>query len=265
MNKKILFCCILRDCAPILEYFLSQLNSSIENLSDSYDFYISIHENDSNDSTVEILNNFKFSNKIIDKTITSEKLNTKKFGSEISNERIKNISTARNKCIENCKNISEIDYIIWSDVDYAWSDDCLKKLIEHSVEKDYDIASGYSLHADIQRPHMELYDKWATRYKKHHNWWCCPPYEYLHDDIKVYSTFNGLCFYKSKPFIDGLRFCPKSSLTDEDVEHISICEGFAKMNMNKIYLIKDIHVLHFSDLNNFPIWLESQKSRIQQN
>lgn len=263
-KKNVLVCSAIRNSGPMLDFFLSQIKETANRSSDKFTFHISLYENDSEDNTKYILEKFNWPKELFGNiVINMEDLGAKKFGSVISKERIDVIASARNNCLDQFDDLNKMDYVVYADSDYAWSDDVLSKILEEMESEDRDIVSGYSLHADIGRPHMELYDKWATRAKDVDIWWNCTPYVMLKDKVEVYSTFNGLSAFKSKPFIDGLRFSSKSRLNEEDVEHISICEGFREAGLNNIIMLKKAHLLHFMDCNNFRPWLEHQAKAVK--
>ena len=261
--KNVLFCSIMRDKEPMLKYFLTQAISSAFSMKEDYKFHFSLYENDSKDGTKKILEETDWPDFLGEVKVTSEDIQTESFGSVISNQRIQNIASARNKCLNQFKKLQDMDYIVFADVDYAWSNGVLEGLFKELTENDLDILSGYSLHADIKKAHMELYDKWATRAKPTHCWWSCTPYDMLNRLVPVHSTFNGLAIYKAEPFKEGVRFESSSANYPEDVEHISVCEGFRKMGFEKIYMLKEAHLLHFSNTENFPVWLESHIAKIK--
>ena len=256
--KNVLICSIARDVAPVIDYTLSVIKRQAEKLADDYNISMSIFENDSVDNTVDLINGFDWEG-VLDFTFTSETLGTQKFDSVVDKSRIDGIAFCRNACMK-AVDLSKFDIVVWLDADYVQTEDCIKKLIE-AVDSDKDgtadIASAYSLHADINRPEMELFDKWATRAKPEHIWWHCVPHKLLPDVVDVYATFNGLCAYKAQPFKDGLKFVSGSKHNEVDVEHISICEGFADAGFGKIVMLKDVIVLHLHDQNNLIPYLEN--------
>jgi len=253
----------------MLKFFLNQVRETAERTEKKFEFSISLYENDSKDDSKLIIEEFKWTDEWNDNlfgkvVVNCEDIGTEEFGSVESDDRIKNMVRARNMCLDQFGDLVDFDYVVYADIDYAWSNDVLEKLIDKidSDDNDMNIVSAYSLHADIKRPPMELYDKWATRHEKEHGWWSCTPYTFLSEEIKLYSTFNGLCVYEASPFVEGLRFSSSSQEFEEDVEHISICEGFRERGLDSIWMIKAAHVLHFMDCNNFKPWLEHQTKNI---
>lgn len=257
--KKVGICLIARDSEVMLKNTLSLLDADCGKLTEKYQFFLSMYENDSMDDTVDIMSEYPLKN--IKSVVTSELTNNEKFGSVVSKERIELMARCRTRCVDALYEQvgGDLDLILWLDVDYTWTNDAIEKLLD-AVDEDganiADVASAYSLHADIQRPHMELYDKWATRYQKDHSWWHCSPHTFMPEAVPVYSTFNGLCAYKAGPFNEGLRFSAESeSLPKLDVEHVSICEGFQKAGLGRVMLMKDLFSLHFADPNNLDPWM----------
>jgi hypothetical protein len=254
---------VARDCEDIVALQMGSVFKSLESMA-NIKFDIVIFENDSSDGTVEAFNEvFKGSPDNVNCRIVSEKLELEAFDSVISKDRIDKMALIRNRCLDQVEDFSAYASVIWMDMDYVLGDEAFSKILQPVLLGDADIVSVYSLHGDVQRPHKELYDKWATRGKKSDTWWNCTPHELLvglvmqpqTSLLPVYSTFNGLCAFNAKGFEDGARFsslsksCEASAL-DHDVEWISICEQFSEMGLDGIYLDILVPAYHFANHKN---------------
>jgi len=259
-REKVLLCMICRDSAKMLPSVLVAATAQMEALSDKYEFSASFYENDSSDSTKEAIEGWEKPSNFGSMFAAFEITDKVHFPSVVSKERINQMAAFRNAAMDQVSDLDSYDYVVWFDADYVWEATALSKLLGAVGEGGFaDMASGYSLHADIQRPHMELFDKWATRGEELDIWWTCTPFKFLKDEAPVYSTFNGLCAYKAQPFIDGLRFSSSSKHQETDVEHVSICEGFRDAGFGRIYLLKNVPLLHFMNTDNFAPWAERRR------
>lgn len=246
---------ITRDRGPIVENFTKCLFSEIESTDMQWD--VLFYENDSKDDTVAQFEQALQStpDNVESARIVSETLDTESFSSEVSVQRIANIANARNAALDAAGDLSQYSVVVWVDSDYLIHEGVLQDLVEEVVEGEYSIFSAYSLHADVNRPNGELFDKWATRAQQSDVWWNCTPIERLPAVVDVYSTFNGLAAFDAKGFVDGARFEPISQSAqinglDVDVEWVSICEQFRSMGLDKIALSTNSKVYHFLNAEN---------------
>lgn len=248
---------ITRNRGPIAKIFTEVLFDQVSAIPDST-FDVVIYENDSTDNTVSEFET-AFQSKpanVNSARIVSETLKTESFGSVASEERINQIANARNRAMESAGDLSQYDCVVWVDTDYLIHEGVLENLVSEVLDDNYDIVSAYSLHADIQRPPNELFDKWATRNKSSDVWWCCTPVEMLPGIVDVYSTFNGLAVFNAKGFKgDGPYFSSKSESSIEngtgfDVEWVGVCEMFRSQGLSRIGLDTDSRVYHFMNASN---------------
>lgn len=255
---KVLVLGITRDRGPIARVFVEGLFDQMSEMSETHNFDILIYENDSKDNTVSEFNS-AFENKpsnVSSAKIVSETINTSAFASLVTEARIDQIASARNRAMEIAGDVSEYDCVVWVDTDYLIHRGVLMALIDDVTMGLSDIVSAYSLHADVQRPNMELFDKWATRLKKSDTWWCCVPVEMLDNPIvDVYATFNGLAAFNPAGFCEEEMFSSKSESSIEngtgfDVEWIGVCEKFRNAGLDKIKLNCNLMVYHFMDPAN---------------
>lgn len=238
-KEKILLYTIIRNRSSHVNKFYSQIKSIVDNFKD-YEFYLSIYENDSDDGTKEKLfrQDWSFLSGI---SIVSENINTKYFESVKDGERVKNLALARNKAIEAGGFLEQVDYVmmIESDIDFELSS--VEKILNFkNIEPNFSIVSTISIR------NKKLYDWWATRKQ--------PQYidKYpLEDNYKkksydkYYSTSNGICLYRAKPFQDGVRYGWVNTVTKEaDCEMVVVCQLFSEHGYGNIYIVHNAEIYH---------------------
>ena len=262
-NTSTLILAVARDCESIVEIQMEALFEDLKMMG-SISFEVLIYENDSSDGTVEAFNNvFEKSPDNVDCRIVSEKLDLEAYDSVVSKDRIDKMALIRNNCLDSVEDMSDYAAIIWLDMDYHMEAQTIPKILAPVLLGDADVLSVYSLHGDVQRPEKELYDKWATRGQKSDTWWNCTPHELLYSlvmqpqvtHLKLYSTFNGICAFNAKGFVDGAVFSSMSLSAeingiDHDVEWISLCEQFSEMGLDKIFMDVMTPAYHFSSHEN---------------
>jgi hypothetical protein len=103
-----------------------------------------------------------------------------------------------------------------------------------NLEPDFDVVSSVSI-----RPTGSHYDWWATRTTPIFN----PSKseldpQYKEKDYgKYYSTSNGLCLYRAKPFQEGIRHGWINNVTNEfDCEMVVVCQNMQDAGYNNIYI-----------------------------
>lgn len=239
-KENILIYSIIRNESPFIRQYHSQLNQIVK-MFPEYNFYLSLYENDSNDGTKEKLlsKDWSFFKGI---SIISENVMTKDYGSVKDEDRVKNLSIARNKAIEAGGFLENMDYVMMIESDMRIDMDSMKKLLNFKhKEPDFDIVSTISIRSG------RLYDAWATRRT--------PYYVYganeLGNDYKqkeydrYYSTSNGVCLYKAKPFKEGARYGWINKITNEfDCDTVIICQDFYDRGYKNIYILHNAPVFH---------------------
>lgn len=241
-NKKesILIYTIIRNRSSFVNKFYNQIKEIVSAFSDRYDFYLSIYENDSDDSTKEKIfrQDWSFLSGV---SIISENINTKYFESVKDGERVKNLALARNKAIEAGGFLDKSDYVMMIESDIDFDISSVEKLLNFkNVEPNFHIASTISI------KNRRLYDWWATRKQ--------PEYidQYpLEDGYKkkkydrYYSTSNGICLYRSKPFKDGVRYHWINTVTKQaDCEMVVVCQLFKEYGYGNVYILHDAEIYH---------------------
>lgn len=241
-NKKesILIYTIIRNRSSFVNKFYNQIKEIVSTFSDRYDFYLSIYENDSDDSTKEKIfrQDWSFLSGV---SIISENINTKYFESVKDGERVKNLALARNKAIEAGGFLDKSDYVMMIESDIDFDISSVEKLLNFkNVEPNFHIASTISI------KNRRLYDWWATRKQ--------PEYidQYpLEDGYKkkkydrYYSTSNGICLYRSKPFKDGVRYHWINTVTKQaDCEMVVVCQLFKEYGYGNVYILHDAEIYH---------------------
>lgn len=229
---KLLLCTISRNNGKRLKSWYNQLNALLELLLEEHEVEISLYENDSTDGTKALLTRYAddFAKKC-KTTLTTTNLGTQHLiGKE--GARVKNIANARNACIEQASSLSNFDKIVFVETDVLYNPKEVLEILFHKA----DIVSGYTTNAMGQ-----FYDAWATRKTSDETWWT---HGIPNETMSVWSTFNGICVYASKPFQEGARFAGVNPRTDEiDCDTTVICEVFRAMNYNDIVMLP-INIRH---------------------
>lgn len=225
-NSTIGVVALVRNAESILERNLSFLYENLLQYFKDYEFFI--YENDSEDETVSVLENWSSTDKR--NNFISEKLNAPKFGTATTQDRLKIMSKGRNICQENIS--KKHDYILVIDLDFVSVD---KKGLFNSIgwlSQDYISAiSGFSYHyrtqplpegLKTQNPMWTNYDSWAYRHTHWQDlyskgmmywfWWWIPHIGLL--PWTVNSAFGGSCIFKSKFYFSG-------KYDDYDCEHVT--------------------------------------------
>lgn len=239
-KEKVLIYSIIRNEAKFVNSYYEKLKQIIYQLKD-YDFYISIYENDSDDGTKEKLLSKDWS-VFPNVSIISEKIKTKNYGSIKDADRVKNLSIARNKAIEAAGFLDKVDYVMMIESDFRFDVNSVKSLLEFkNLEPDFDIVSAMSIRAN------NLYDAWATRKgpdfvkgrQEIDSDWRKTPYG------KYYSTSNGICLYRAKPFQEGARYGWINPVTKEfDCDTVVVCQDFNERGYKNVYIMHNNPVYH---------------------
>jgi hypothetical protein len=209
-----------------------------------------IYENDSEDSTPQILSEIKQEIKNFD--FISEKLNLKKFGSVKSKERTHRLAEHRNKCLEYIKiHHSSSDYTCVIDLDYDnLSFNGVLNSIGHLKQISIDGIVGNSFQfknsfdtISFDNNLLWNYDSWAFRF----NWWedlqnysqyfsidpmlwfglfCLPIGS---NPFRINSGFGGLGIYKTKKYILG-------KYSGDDCEHVCFHKYLSENADFKLYM-----------------------------
>lgn len=229
---RILICTISRNNAKRLKKWNRQLNTLLDNLLENDSVELSIYENDSTDGTNRILERYAAElSQRCKTTFTSTKLGTEHLiGKE--GARVKNIAAARNNCLEQASDLNNFDKIVFIETDVIYNPSDVTTLLHHSG----DLVSGFTTNAM-----GDFYDAWATRKTSEETWW---NHGIPREETPVWSTFNGVCVYNSKPFVEGARFAGINPRTNEiDCDTTVICEVFRQMDYNDIVMLP-IEVKH---------------------
>jgi hypothetical protein len=208
----------------------------------SYNFYLSIYENDSTDSTKQqlFLKDWSFFKGV---SIITENINTEYFESVKNAQRVENLSKARNKAIEAGGFLEKMDYVLMIEGDVMYTPEHAQQLLNFkNKEPNFDIVSTISL-----RKNGKHYDWWATRTSPKYN----PDKSEIDPDYqskqygKYYSTSNGLCLYRAKAFKEGVRHHWINKVTNEfDCEMVVLCQGFHEKGYSNIYILYTAEAHH---------------------
>lgn len=263
---KILICSILRNNEHRMSTFMSQIYDFVNRLSDQHEFSISLYENDSTDRTVELLNSFDMS-VFKHHSILSEKLNLPAFGSIVSEERVRNLATARNKSLLASDIYQWADYVLFIDCDILYDTDFIPTLLNFKdIGIDPDVYSGlcivprlptdFNIEAEARLPAnpnglpssagtYRVYDTWATRRTPNEEWGTWKPTANQKIVDEFWTTYNSVCLYKAEPFKRGVRFDHVNSrLNKFDLEVAVVCEHFRTAGYDKIWINQGLFCFH---------------------
>jgi hypothetical protein len=240
VSKNILVYSIMRNEAGYIDEYHKQLKEIVEAFPE-HNFYLSVYENDSEDDTKDKLASKDWSF-FKDTSFIHETLNTVFYKSTKEEDRVKNLSLARNKAIEAKDFLVKSDYVMMVEGDVSYSLNTAKKVLRFTeLEPDFDVVSGITIRSG------RLYDVWATRTSAEYVKGVSP----LHSDHEIkaydkyYSTSNGICIYKSDLFKEGIRYHWINSVTKEpDCEMVVICQKFHENGHNNVYIIHDAKIYH---------------------
>ena len=238
-NKTVVFSMLCRNNANVLEKNINILTKLVKDYVKDYRFVV--YENDSADSTKEVLKNIKEKNKKF--YYKSETNRRKHFGPTKNQERTKALAEYRNRNLEYIKdNYSDFDHVIVCDSDFI---DISQKGfynsfgLLYSSETDAMCGNSFQL-LDLGRHKKELwnYDSWAFR----GTWWydiCYFPNSNISSDpmlwfgywfppvgtnpIVINSGFGGMCIYKTKDYLNG-------EYDGRDCEHVTFNLSIKKNN-----------------------------------
>lgn len=270
--RNILICTIVRNQYSNLFTWSNQLVKLEEICKQkNCNFTISVYENDSTDNTpfaLDLLKGF-FESMVV----KSENIGTKQYGSVWDIDRIKNLSNARNQCLNNV-DLDKFDKIVYIEPDVTYNPSWCAELIlaNHPAQAGInpDIYSAWSLRSENHpKESMYLYDTCATRqYENDIFWNLDKEKEWINNSLiqtnlggvdsnclhKVYSTFNCFCVYNAEPFKKGLRWGYINDRIDAsgikvgngflDADTSIICEDFRKMGYGKILINRNCIVRH---------------------
>jgi len=218
---------LFRDSEDTIHSFLKRLED-LENFTNAaFEYYF--YENDSTDSTLEILKAWmagKAGN------VFSEKLNTPKFGSVTSEQRVQLMSYYRNKLLYYVKPISS-DYSIVVDSDVVFAPNIVNDYLKYFSESVSMLTSNCVQNisckmCDCGKP--SYYDSWALidRYGNFGLTWSCNPFVVDSDrklwennePVEVYCAFSGLAMIKSE-YLNKVRW----AINRNTCEHWGLCDG----------------------------------------
>lgn len=234
MKEKVFVYSIFRNSEKNLQNYYNQLKSTVIELKNSYDFYLSIYENDSTDKTKELLSRFDFSF-VKDFSLVTENIGSTLYRSVADEQRVKNLADARSKALSAKDFLQKCQYVLCIESDIIYSIDCIKNLFDFQKAHDLqnvDIVSAVSIHKN-----GNLYDTWATRRTSDEEWGD------LYDDWKekkydrYYSTFNCICLYNADVIKKGGVYgWYNERLKRFDCDTVVICENFHKLGHHDIFI-----------------------------
>jgi hypothetical protein len=239
-KQKILLYTIIRNENKYVNSYHNKLMQIVKTFP-QFEFYLSIYENDSNDGTKEKLASKDWS-LFSGVSLVSEDLDTEYFRSVKAEDRVRNLSIARNKAIEAGGFLDIVDYVMMVEADVEFDMDTVAKILNFkNVVPGFDIVSGFTIR------NRRLYDQWATRKQPLYDENVYPidkDYRMKSYD-KYYSTSNGICLYRAEPFREGIRHGWINKVSNEfDCEMVVLCQNFHEKGYDNIYIIHDAEIYH---------------------
>jgi hypothetical protein len=231
---------IIRNEAKYIDRYYKQLKEMVKTFKE-YDFYLSIYENDSTDGT-DILLKKKDWSFFKDFEIKTEKIGTTDYGSVRVEDRVKNLSIARNKAILVKDFLEKSDYVMMVESDMRFDMNTIDQILNFkNFEPDFDIVSGLTVN------NHPIYDSWATRKKpkftSHQAVRALDVTSKRYD--KYYATSNGVCLYRAQPFKEGARYGWINTVTKQfDCDTVVVCQNFHKLGYGNVYIIHTAKIYH---------------------
>lgn len=239
-KEKILIASIVRNDEQFYVNYYNRLRAMIDAFPE-YDFYLSLYENDSTDNTLGLILKQDYS-MFKGISIINESLGTKFYGSSKDEDRVKNLAIARNKSLTGGNFLDIVDYILVIDIDVEFKMPAVEKILNFkSIKPDFDVVAATTLRKNV------LYDQWATREGPEYD----PKIQEKFNEYKLssykkyYSVSGGFCFYKAKPFKQGIRWGHINQVTNQpDCEMVVVCQLLGKMGYNNIYMMHEAEMYH---------------------
>jgi|694.fasta_scaffold04528_12 hypothetical protein len=240
VKEKILICSIVRNDEDFYVNYYNRLRAMVDFFPE-YEFYLSLYENDSTDSTKSLIFKQDYS-MFAGVSIVSEKINTRFYGSTKDEDRVKNLSVARNKALTANNFLENVDYVLIIDIDVEFKMPAVEKVLNFKkLEPDFDIVASATLRK------RSLYDHWATREQAEYDRAIGENFE-IYRKLpykKYYSVSSGFCLYKAEAFRAGVRWGYINTVTgNPDCEMVVVCQEFSKMGYNNIYMMHQAEMQH---------------------
>ncbi len=238
MKEKVLISTIVRNRAAKLPKYFEQIKNFVEKLSDNFEFSITIYENDSTDSSKEILKNYDYSH-FKESFIKTENINTQYFGSVVDAQRVINYANARNKTLEGI-DIENYDWLLIIEPDIVYDFNTAKRIITRC-----DINFKPDIYSGILVMNRVAYDKWATRRTQNEQWGDVFM-DFKQNPVREFwATANGICLYSMEPFKKGLKFNAFNKRFNKyDCDTAVLCEDFRELGYNKVFINQSIFPTH---------------------
>lgn len=239
-KEKVLICSIARNDEDFYVNYYNRLKAIIDSFPE-YEFYLSLYENDSTDSTKDLIFKQDYS-MFSGVSIISENINTKFYGSTKDEDRVRNLAAARNKTVEAGNFLNDADYVLVIDIDVEFKMPAVGKILNFkNLEPGFDIVAAATLRKRV------LYDQWATREGPEYNRAIQENFEEYRKlpYKKYYSVSSGFCLYKAEPFRQGARWNYINHVTGKsDCEMVVVCQDFSKRGYNNIYMMHEAEMSH---------------------
>jgi hypothetical protein len=239
-KEKILICSIARNDEDFYTNYYNRIKTMVDYFPE-YEFYLSLYENDSTDSTKNLILKQDYS-MFAGVSIVSENINTKFYGSTKDEDRVKNLAIARNRAIGASNFLDSVDYVLVIDIDVEFKMPAVAKILNFkNLEPNFDIVAAATMRKRV------LYDQWATRegpeydsaIQENFEEYRKLPYK------KYYSVSSGFCLYRAEPFKSGAKWGHINYVSGKpDCEMVIVCQDFSKRGYNNIYMMHEAEMFH---------------------
>lgn len=280
--KHLLIATIARQCRGSLDTWYSQVLRLAAILKEhGWICTVSVAENDSTDGTAEWISNLPANSYGLEVIVSTQKLGTQQYGSVWSIDRLRNLATARQQCLDQAGNLSRFSKVAYIEVDVTYDPSWCVELVVADHPRaaglpEPDIYSGWSLRSLTHpKESVYLYDTCATRAGRDDVCWdvneaggtwrgkslVTTGLTGIHANSlhRAWSTFNCFCVYRAAPFAAGLRWgyvnprLNASGIWIEDGDYGSgwldcdtaiMCERFRDAGYGGIYLNTNCLIRH---------------------
>ncbi len=232
-KARTVICGLARGIAPHLPYTMARMDRLASMFLEAR---ILLYENDSDDSTLEMLEDWSKRDPRVQ--IVSERLGRPRWDSIRSLDRVAHMSDYRNRYLDEVRSrYSSFDNLIVFDTDlpHGFSYDGIAHTFSHD---DWDLvgSNGVQLRLRTGEPDsLAQYDAWAFRDVQHPEPHSCEEinprsYERGEDLVPVWSCFGGLAVYRLASLPETVRY------GGGDCEHVVLHRQMRELGFDRIFL-----------------------------
>ena len=244
MKPNVLIYSIFRNSGAIVDTYHQQLKNFVSQLSNDFNFFLSIYENDSRDNTKDKINNLNLS--FIEHKVVTENINTPTFASIPDEQRVKNIAAARNKAIIGSGFLEQADWVMMLESDLKYDFECVEQILK--FQEKYNLENVDIVSAILWEKRNRHYDTWGTRRNDTEEWGGLYEDWPNHDYQKYYATCNGIALFKADAIRNGAVYHWHSERFNKfDCDTVNICEKFHKLGYHDIFINNKAQCYHLKN------------------